>query len=113
MIKKSLRHGSTLWVHYAGRTFTVEQGGSKSHRSSSTSEAAHGIIESPMPGKIFKLNCKAGDTVSAGQTVCIIEAMKMEYSLKAPFAGKVKDVVKKPGDQLILGEKILEITRAN
>lgn len=108
MIKRSLKAGKETWVHFAGRTFVMSEktsarGGSHHHGS------ATGLIQSPMPGKVLQMNCKAGEKVSEGQTLCVIEAMKMEYSLKAPFSGKVKDVLKAPGDQLNLGDKILEI----
>lgn len=49
-------------------------------------------VTAPMPGKLLKLLVASGDSVSAGQPLAIIEAMKMEHTLNAPFDGKVDQV---------------------
>jgi 3-methylcrotonyl-CoA carboxylase alpha subunit len=55
-------------------------------------------IVAPMPGRIVLVKPRAGDTVSAGQELIVMEAMKMEITLKAPRAGKVASVGAAPGD---------------
>ncbi len=58
-----------------------------------TSDSAGGdTIVAPMPGKIVLVKAKAGDTVEAGQELLVMEAMKMELSLKAPRAGTIADI---------------------
>ena len=54
--------------------------------------AGDGAIISPMPGKIIALEVAAGDTVTKGQKLLTLEAMKMEHSLTAPFDGKVAEL---------------------
>ena len=54
--------------------------------------AAPVTVRSPIPGRLVKLLVKAGDAVAAGQTVVVLEAMKMENELAAPRAGKVAEV---------------------
>jgi glutaconyl-CoA/methylmalonyl-CoA decarboxylase subunit gamma len=49
-------------------------------------------IRSPIPGRVVKVMVKAGDRVAAGQTLIVLEAMKMENELRAPRAGQVSDV---------------------
>ena len=49
-------------------------------------------VNSPMPGNIFKVECKVGDTVKAGDTLVVLEAMKMEIEVSAPVDGTVKAV---------------------
>ena len=49
-------------------------------------------IRSPMPGKVVKLLVKQGDTVTEGQGLVVVEAMKMENELKSPKAGTVVEV---------------------
>ncbi|MGY5853534.1 MAG: biotin/lipoyl-containing protein [Candidatus Thorarchaeota archaeon] len=51
-----------------------------------------GGVYPPMPGKITEVSVKVGDSVKSGQTVCILEAMKMFNELKAPSDGTVKEV---------------------
>ena len=56
-----------------------------------------GGIYPPMPGKITEVRVKVGDAVSSGDTVCILEAMKMFNELKASASGRVKEVNVEPG----------------
>src|SRR5690606_15543947 len=57
-----------------------------------------GNVAAPMPGRVVLVKAAPGDTVEAGQEVMVIEAMKMELSLKAPRAGTVAEVRARAGD---------------
>jgi 3-methylcrotonyl-CoA carboxylase alpha subunit len=59
-----------------------------------------GAILSPMPGKIIAVDVAAGDTVTRGQKLLTLEAMKMEHSLTAPFDGVVAELNAAPGAQV-------------
>ena len=50
------------------------------------------VVRSPIPGRVVKLLVKAGDAVSVGQTLVVLEAMKMENELRAPRTGRVVEV---------------------
>jgi 3-methylcrotonyl-CoA carboxylase alpha subunit len=62
--------------------------------------AGDGAILSPMPGKIIAVEVAAGDTVTKGQRLLTLEAMKMEHSLTAPFDGVVAELNATPGAQV-------------
>jgi geranyl-CoA carboxylase alpha subunit len=64
------------------------------------------IVKAPMAGAVTSVSVKPGDTVTKGQTVATIEAMKMEHQLKAPRDGVVAEVSVKPGDQVAIRAKI-------
>ncbi|WP_147577159.1 biotin/lipoyl-containing protein, partial [Clostridium phoceensis] len=49
-------------------------------------------VNSPMPGNIFKVECKPGQAVKAGDVLVVLEAMKMEIEVSAPVDGTVKSV---------------------
>ena len=49
-------------------------------------------MNSPMPGNIFKVECKVGQAVNAGDVLVVLEAMKMEIEVAAPCAGTVKAI---------------------
>jgi biotin carboxyl carrier protein len=103
----SLRIGQTLWLHCEGRTYTISLKADIRGKTHSGISILSGLLKSPMPGRILKIEFKAGDKVQKNQTLCIIEAMKMEYALKAPFTGTVKDIYKKQNDQVVFEEKII------
>ncbi len=80
--------------------------------STSASESLDdGILLSPMPGKVFRLLVAADQTVKAGQDVAVIEAMKMEHTLKAPFDGCVRAIDVAEGQQVELGQRLVEIDK--
>jgi 3-methylcrotonyl-CoA carboxylase alpha subunit len=70
--------------------------------------AAEASVRSPLPGKIIDLRVKAGDTVSRGQPLLVLEAMKMEHTLTAPADGKVKSVRYGVGEQVPEGAELVE-----
>ena len=66
------------------------------------------LLLCPMPGLVVKIHVKAGDEVSAGQALAIIEAMKMENILRAEKDGRIEKVSVKAGDSLAVDDVILE-----
>ena len=71
-----------------------------------------GIIRAPMHGRVLQLFAAAGQSVSRGQPLAVIEAMKMEHTLQAPFAGTVQQVTVSPGAQVVEGGEIMVIEPA-
>jgi biotin carboxyl carrier protein len=61
---------------------------------------AHGACVAPMPGKIVQISVGASDRVSAGDTLVVLEAMKMEHAVKAPRDGVVREVLVREGAQV-------------
>lgn len=63
--------------------------------------AGPGAIVAPLPGVVISVNVKVGDTVSAADTVVVLEAMKMENSIRAGRDGKVASINVNPGDSIL------------
>ena len=63
----------------------------------------------PMPATVVSINATAGQTVKEGDTVIVLEAMKMELPIKAPRSGVVKAVHCAKGDLVQPGINLLEI----
>ncbi|WP_323843808.1 sodium-extruding oxaloacetate decarboxylase subunit alpha [Microbulbifer magnicolonia] len=66
-------------------------------------------VKAPLAGNIFKVMVKPGDRVSEGQTIIVLEAMKMETAISAPRAGSVTSVAIKEGDSVAVGDALLSI----
>jgi len=62
-----------------------------------------------MPGKIVAVQAKAGDAVVKGQPIVVVEAMKMEHALTAPFDGVVAEVSASVGDQVTDGAVLAKV----
>ncbi len=63
--------------------------------------ASDGVIKAPMHGKVLEILAAVGDRVAFGQRLAVIEAMKMEHTLRAPFAGVVTQVPVRSGAQVV------------
>ena len=65
---------------------------------------ASGSLLAPMPGTVVSVGVVEGDRVEAGQTVLVLEAMKMQHTVTAPLAGVVTEIDVRPGAQVAAGE---------
>ena len=68
---------------------------------------AAGGIKSPLPGVILEIKCKEGDAVKRGQTLLILEAMKMENDIKADHDGVVKQILVSKGESILEGTDLI------
>lgn len=72
-----------------------------------TVSAGQEVIDSPMPGNIWKVLVSEGEMVKSGQTLVILEAMKMENELVAPRDGKVLQILTSEGTSVNTGDKLV------
>ena len=66
-------------------------------------------IKSPLPGVILEIKVKEGDTVKRGQTLLVLEAMKMENSITTDYAGTVKQILVAEGQTVATDAVLMEI----
>lgn len=66
-------------------------------------------VKSPLPGTIMSFKVNVGDTVNAGDTVCVLEAMKMENDIHTVKGGVVKEILCKVGDSVLEGNDLMII----
>ena len=68
-----------------------------------------GAVKSPLPGVILSVKCNVGDTVKRGQTLIILEAMKMENNINADRDGKIIEIKVHKGDSVLEGADLVVI----
>lgn len=66
-------------------------------------------VKSPLPGTILSFSVNVGDTVAAGDTVCVLEAMKMENDVHTSKGGTVKQILVGVGDSVLEGTELMII----
>lgn len=99
----------TLWVHVNGKIYSIESQSKGRKSRKGQSGAAHNQVMAPMPGKVTKVLVQQGQVVTKGQPVVVMEAMKMEYTLKAELPGPIEKVMAQVGAQVSLGDVLVQI----
>lgn len=103
------REGDQVSVWLDGEVFTFTHRDPRQRSEAASTATASGTVKAQMPGKILSLSVKEGDSVSQGQSLMIMESMKMELSLDAPFDGKVEAVQATVGQMVALGDTLVRI----
>ncbi len=67
------------------------------------------VVNAPLAGNIFRIEKNVGDTVSDDETIIVLEAMKMETTIKTPSSGKIKQIFIKNGDKVQSGDPLFEV----
>ena len=67
------------------------------------------VVNAPLAGNIFRIEKNVGDTVSDDETIIVLEAMKMETTIKTPTSGKIKQIFIKNGDKVQSGDPLFEV----
>jgi acetyl-CoA/propionyl-CoA carboxylase biotin carboxyl carrier protein len=99
------RDGDITWIGHGGSAWAV--------RSASTADladaAADGDIRAPMPGQVLLVHAAAGDRVSAGDPLVVLESMKMELVLTAPVDGEVAELTVAVGDKVAVDQPLARV----
>lgn len=101
------RTGRSVFAFSRGTQFRFER--IVAVEQAATQSGAAGNLNAPMPGRIVSVNVAPGDRVIAGQTLVVLEAMKMEHAIKAPGDGAVAELFHKAGDQVAEGVELLRL----
>ncbi len=76
---------------------------------SGTGGHGEGSLNAPMPGKVLKVYVTSGDEVAAGDTLMVLEAMKMEHKILSPRSGRIKRVLFAEGARIAQDELLIEM----
>ncbi|SDK14334.1 3-methylcrotonoyl-CoA carboxylase, alpha subunit [Pseudomonas delhiensis] len=107
----ALRQGDSLYLEWQGELVPVRR-----YDAIAEAEAAHahhGGLGAPMNGSIVRILVEPGQTVEAGAALVVLEAMKMEHSIRAPHAGVVKSLYCSEGELVAEGTALVELEEAS
>jgi 3-methylcrotonyl-CoA carboxylase alpha subunit len=74
-------------------------------------KSKEGNLSSPISGRVVSVKIKNGDSVKKGDILMVIEAMKMEYLIRAPYDGKIKKIYFKEKDLIEIGQQTIELIK--
>lgn len=106
----SAGQGSDRFLHYAGSTYCLRVPDARSGRQKSASAGGGASLNAQMPGQVIAVYAAAGDRVEKGQTLVVLEAMKMEIRVAAPNAGTIHKMLVGKGDMVERGQLLVELT---
>jgi 3-methylcrotonyl-CoA carboxylase alpha subunit len=102
----SARAGERTYVWCEGRVYEFEA--VRGSRPAASAEHGAGLV-SPMPGRVRRLLAAEGSSVSRGQVLLVLEAMKMEHAIRAPQDGVLKRICVAEGDLVEAGVELAEL----
>ncbi|MGJ3238742.1 MAG: biotin/lipoyl-containing protein [Anaerolineae bacterium] len=102
--------GDARYVQWQGQQYAliVDSGRRRAKRGA----GARGDLTAEMPGQVLDVRVAVGDVVSAGQVLAVLEAMKMEIRISAPYDGGVTRVLVQTGDIVERGQVLVEVNAA-
>ena len=96
--------GDDWWIHLDGAIHIV----SIDEQGAGSGGDSDGMV-APMPGKVLEILCAEGDLVEEGQTLIVMEAMKMEHRIAATEAGTIAAIYHSVGEQVDAGATLIDI----
>lgn len=112
-ISKPDEKGRRYEIHLAGQRFEVHVEDERAKALAGSIKSAHetgvAMVRAPMPGLVLGIPLEVGASVTRGQTVVILEAMKMENDLASPLAGKIKEVRVSKGQAVNQGDVLVVV----
>jgi biotin carboxyl carrier protein len=103
------RDRDTRWVFLDGRTYELSEAQSGARPTERRHAGHHGALTSPMPATVRRVAVAVGDRVKAGETLLVLEAMKMELPVRATQAGTVKTIACREGELVQPGVPLVEL----
>lgn len=100
-------HGDDVFIHLDGETHALRHQGPLQRLAAQSGGAGGDGIRAPMPGSIVSVAVKAGDAVVKGQTLLVMESMKMETTIAAPRNGTVAEVAYEAAGQTFERDALL------
>lgn len=104
----AIRRADTLYLRWEGELHSIKA--YDPIAAAGASHAPQGGLNAPMNGSIVRILVEAGQTVEAGTQLVVLEAMKMEHSLRAPHDGVVKALFCQEGEMVSEGTVLVELT---
>jgi acetyl-CoA/propionyl-CoA carboxylase, biotin carboxylase, biotin carboxyl carrier protein len=97
--------GNTLWVGCGGWAWPVRH----RHADGADADQGGGDLRAPMPGQVLLVPASVGEEVAAGDTLVVLESMKMELAMAAPVAGRVAEVSVAVGDRVVMDQPLARV----
>jgi len=104
-----VRQKDEVFIHVNGRAYRLNDITEEAGRQDSSQSSDLKVV-APMPGTVIKVLVEAGQVVKRGESLVIVEAMKMENEVRAPGAAVVASVLVKSGEKVGFGQKLVELT---
>ena len=99
----------TLWLHHDGSEYQLRNTLHDRTAGSAAGGAGQGALRATLAGRLIAVNALAGATVRKGETLLVLESMKMEHAMVAPFDGTVQAVFCAQGEQVMPGKVLVQL----
>lgn len=101
------RRGRDIYVHFEGRSYRLQRVAGQA--AGGAAVGGESVLRAPMPGQVRQVLVSEGQQVAAGETLLVLEAMKMEIRIQAPGAAKVAKVQVQQGQSVERDQTLVEL----
>ncbi|MCD9625174.1 acetyl/propionyl/methylcrotonyl-CoA carboxylase subunit alpha [Rhabdothermincola salaria] len=108
-VRRAVAPDGTWWLAHGGRTWAARVEEPWEAHPGDRHLGHQGPVLAPMPGTVTEVLVAAGDQVHHGEALAVVEAMKMEFTLRAPFDGVVSAVHASAGHRVALGDAVVTV----
>ena len=109
MVAKTYLTGVKVKAYEAKKAAEAPKAETKAEEAPVGQPITGNTVNAPLPGRILEIKVKVGDSVKAGQEIAVLEAMKMENSIVSDYAGTVKQILVKTGDNVQTDAALIEV----
>ena len=109
MVAKTYLTGVKVKAYEAKKAAEAPKAETKAEEAPAGQPITGNTVNAPLPGRILEIKVKVGDSVKAGQEIAVLEAMKMENSIVSDYAGTVKQILVKTGDNVQTDAALIEV----
>ena len=102
-----VRHSQEVLAQIQGESFQLREEDAEHGLADGADAEDDKVLAAPVPAKVVKILVAPGDAVKRGQSVIILDSMKVELELKASAAGKVREVLAQEGQQIPMGQPLM------
>lgn len=100
---------SGIWIACELGNFRIKEAAVSGLNSKKRKDTNNPFVSSTLPGKIIEIKVKSGEQIEEGQTLILIESMKMEHSIKAETSARIKNILTSRNQAIDAGQALIEL----
>ena len=108
-LRYAIADDGALWLQHDGNQYHLRNTLHERSANGASGGARQGVLRATLAGRLIAVHAQAGATVRKGETLLVLDSMKMEHAMVAPFDGTVQEVLCAKGEQVMPGKVMVRL----